>query len=103
LSTAPSLADGQRDGLGCSSFEAHLSRDHLFFAQGHVLKQQANHPLAIPVRGPFIMPDSWEIFYQVSNGLPFQRTQAVLLLFLLLMDFLLQLGVRLQTCIPLGF
>src|SRR5260370_6764788 len=49
------------------------------------------------------MPHPRKIFYQIGDGLLFQRTQTALFLFLLLLGFLLDLRVLLQTCIPLRF
>src|SRR5271169_3239030 len=102
LGRAASLANGQRHGVDRPTFESDLSRNHLIFAQGHILKQEAYHPFAIPITCPFIMPDSWEIVDEITNGLMLKGTQATLLLFPLLLNFLLNLAVLLQACIPLG-
>ena len=72
--TAPPTAHRNRDGVGGSSLEASMSRDHVRLRlHGHIFQQPADHAFAVPIRGARVLPHAREIVHQVSNRLLFQR------------------------------
>jgi hypothetical protein len=100
----PSAAHCHRDCLGGSSFEAHLSGNHLLvLKQGHIFQQQTHHTFAIPIQGARVMPHPWKIVHQVCNGLLFEGGQSALFCGILSLGLLLDLRQLSQASIPVSF
>src|SRR5205807_10402857 len=99
----PPTVHRNRQGVSGSPFEANVSRDHLLLLEdGHIFQEQADHALAVPIRGALIIPHPWEIFCEFGNGLLFEGRELALFSLLLPLGFFLHLCQLTQVGVPVG-